>query len=383
MSEQSQFKNPGTLGLVSLFGRVAFAALTRLVSYPFRSVRSQSLHKDVLNGALRAMLDRITIAQVRYLNPPTTNGYLDFCKAKNWTPNTLEVKEKDLTAVAHWVGDPDAKYVMLYCHGGGYATPASGGHFRYLDRLVEDMNKDAASPSLAVLILAYALLPDGKYPTQLREAAAVLSHLVNVQGRSPSTIILAGDSAGANIVMSLLSHLLHPHPAIQSIQLQQPLCGAFLISPWVSFRTDYPSMKKNQYLDLLSQSMLRRWAAMFLGKANPSNPELDPSSVSGDAYTEPSSNPSSWWIGLPGLLSSAFVWTGGDEVFLDSIRELENSMKKGWADSGARSDALVFMETAHEPHIGPITDIMIKSKEFKTEQQEAINAWIKSRIFEH
>lgn len=50
-------------------------------------------------------------------------------------------------------------------------------------------------------------------------------------------IVIAGDSAGGNLTLGLISHLLHPHPDVPKVELSGPLATTILISPWVKFTT--------------------------------------------------------------------------------------------------------------------------------------------------
>lgn len=325
------------------------------------------------------MLEGITITQSRYLNASTTAGYIAHCRRRKIEPKKLDVEGEDGKIAAHWLGDPDAETVVLYLHGGGFTQPANAGNFQYMDRLAQDINNARACKSVAVLILAYTLAPEATHPTQLREAATVLSHLLTKTGRAPSDIFVSGDSAGGNLALALLSHLLHPHAGVRPLQLEQPLGGTLLYSPWVGFRTDYPSYQ-NETLDMLSPLSLRRWSAMFLNKANPVNPEADPGTISGDAWTEACLNPASWWSGLHRVVDDIFVSYGSYEVFADPIRDLEKALRKGWADGGGDVSRVTFLEAAKAAHIAPIVDIMAPGRYVKSDTQIAIEEWYKARL---
>ncbi|KAH8721585.1 hypothetical protein GQ44DRAFT_829147 [Phaeosphaeriaceae sp. PMI808] len=60
-------------------------------------------------------------------------------------------------------------------------------------------------------------------PAQLQKVAAVLAYLAKQS--EASRIFLAGDSAGGNLVLALLSHILHPHPDVPVVELKQPLAS--------------------------------------------------------------------------------------------------------------------------------------------------------------
>jgi acetyl esterase/lipase len=334
------------------------------------------------------MLNHMTISQSRYLNPSTGARYTSFCKTKAITPETIRVETSEGTTVAaHWLGRSDAERVILYLHGGGYTQAANEGNFVYAARLHKDLNSTKQHGSVAVLLVEYTLVPEATYPTQLKEAAAVLAHLIadhagsgaGAGARRPSDIFVSGDSAGGNLAMSLLSHLLHPHPHVPAVHLQEPLGGALLYSPWVSFSTDYPSFD-NLLLDVLPPLVLRKWSAMFLNKANPSNPEADPGPIAGDAYTEAAKNPASWWEGMHSVCSHVLVAYGSSEVLVDAIEELEAPLKKGWAEGGGDASAVVFLKGAKEAHIAPIVDIMAPGADVKSSTQTAVEAWYKARL---
>jgi acetyl esterase/lipase len=358
---------------------IGLTVIFQAFTYPFRSMRCSSLYNDVLNAAVRCLLEHSTITQSRFINPSTSVRYLGFCKAQCIIPNTIYIDVTDDDKVgAHWLGDADAQHVMLYFHGGGYTQPATHGCFKYLSRLVEDLNSKEES-SFAVLVLAYSLAPEKTYPTQLREAAAALTYLVNVTGRSAADMFVSGDSAGGGLALSLLSHLLHPHPEVATVWLQAPLGGALLYSPWAGFSTNYASYD-NAKLDMVPPLAIRKWSAMFLNKANSIDPETDPGPVSGDAYTEPCKNPSSWWKGLHQVVRDIFVAYGSYEVLAGPIEELEKSLTTGWAQGGGNLDQIVFVEGPKEAHIAPIVDIMAPGGHIKSSTQNAVEEWYKARL---
>jgi acetyl esterase/lipase len=358
----------------------AIAAFARLLTFPFRTVRSTALFNDVLYAAIRCALNRITIAQCRYLNPSTTECYLSHCKRAHITPESIEVQGENGKIAAHWIGSPDAETVVLYLHGGGYTQSASPGNFEYASRLARDLNGAKGRRSIAVLFLAYTLAPEATHPTQLKEAATVLSHLITKTGRSPSDILISGDSAGGNLAVAVLSHILHPHPDVTPIKLQQPLLGAMLYSPWVGFNTDYPSFD-NETLDMMAPFALRKWSAMFLGKANPVDPETDPAGpVFGDAWTEACMNDPSWWHGLQDVVGDIFVSYGSVEVLADPIRVWKKQLMTGWVEGGGNANRVTFLEGLKEAHVAPILGSMAPGASKKSDTQIAIEEWYKIRL---
>jgi monoterpene epsilon-lactone hydrolase len=79
-----------------------------------------------------------------------------------------------------------------------------------------------------VLSINYRLAPDSKYPSQLFEAFSAWVHLRQV---GYDHIFLGGDSAGANIALTLWRYLHEVTNASHTI------CGLVLHSPWLDFES--------------------------------------------------------------------------------------------------------------------------------------------------
>jgi acetyl esterase/lipase len=81
-------------------------------------------------------------------------------------------------------------------------------------------------------------------------------------------VFIGGDSAGGNLALAVLSHILHPHPKFGDelrIKLSAPLAGAILTSPWVKFPTDDASATRNEGSDFVCKAAAERWATAFNG----------------------------------------------------------------------------------------------------------------------
>ena len=154
-----------------------------------------------------------------------------------------------------------------------------------------------------------ALAPDSPLPTQLRQANAALSHLLN-KGISPPNIVIGGDSAGGNLVFQLMSHILHPLPSIPPPPaLSQAFAGAMLISPWCEYSSDGPSFVRNGRKDVLTARSYAHFTAIAKAELTP---ELE-------YYCQPLSAPASWWKRLDGVYSRVLVTAGEHECLLDQI----------------------------------------------------------------
>ncbi|KAK0462119.1 Alpha/Beta hydrolase protein [Armillaria novae-zelandiae] len=131
-----------------------------------------------------------------------------------------------------WVGPKRLDKVVLYCHGGRYMLGIGENALswlRYIQLELEKHNID-----LGIAVVAYNLLLSAIFPSQLREATDGFNHLIKA-GVPPENIIISGDSAGGNLALQLLSHILYPLPSVQTAQAspETRLCSLPLISPFV------------------------------------------------------------------------------------------------------------------------------------------------------
>ena len=103
---------------------------------------------------------------------------------------------------AEWISVNRAhmkKYVILYCHGGGYSTGSS----LYARTLT---TKLAMSTSMDVLCFDYRLAPEHPYPAALEDAMKAWDYLM-LLGYGARDVMLAGDSAGGNLALALVHKL--------------------------------------------------------------------------------------------------------------------------------------------------------------------------------
>ncbi len=108
------------------------------------------------------------------------------------------------------------RYVILYAHGGGY-TCGGLGYARIIAA------KLAQATGFSVVSFEYRLAPEHKYPAALEDGISVWEHLID-NGYDSNHIILAGDSAGGNLVLCLTQSLL--------LDGRKPPRLLLLFSPW-------------------------------------------------------------------------------------------------------------------------------------------------------
>ncbi|KAM3443721.1 hypothetical protein NHJ13734_001723 [Beauveria thailandica] len=130
-------------------------------------------------------------------------------------------------------GDPGQR-IILYFHGGGY-------YFGSVDEHRYQMQRHARKLKARVLAPRYRLAPQFPFPCGLQDCLAAYLHLLS--SRDPSTIILAGDSAGGGMAMAVLLILRN-----QNLPLP---AGAILISPWVDLTHSFKSLAGDAPMDYL------------------------------------------------------------------------------------------------------------------------------------
>lgn len=125
--------------------------------------------------------------------------------------------------------------IMLYVHGGAYFFGSVDEH-RY------QMQRHARKLKARVLAPKYRLAPQYPFPCGLQDCLAAYLYLLD-QKHDPSTIVLAGDSAGGGMVLSMLVVLRDQGIALPA--------GAILISPWVDLTHSFPSLAGDDKLDYI------------------------------------------------------------------------------------------------------------------------------------
>ncbi|CAG8971446.1 hypothetical protein HYALB_00002029 [Hymenoscyphus albidus] len=130
-----------------------------------------------------------------------------------------------------------SKRIVLYVHGGAYFFGSVDEHRFIMQRIGRKLQA-----RVLARVARYRLAPQFPFPCGLHDCLAVYLFLLS-DGQDPSTIILAGDSAGGGMVLSMLVILRDrgiPLPA-----------GAVLISPWVDLTHSFPSLSGDAQQDYI------------------------------------------------------------------------------------------------------------------------------------
>ena len=187
------------------------------------------------------------------------------------------------------------KYIILYCHGGGYSTGSS----LYARTLT---GKLAASTSMDVLSFDYRLAPEHPYPAATEDAMQVWNYLM-LLGYGARDIILAGDSAGGNLALSLTLKLKEEGRLLSR--------GLVLMSPWTDLTSSGKSYISKAEIDpVLNGTYLEKMIRNYAEGQELTNPLISP--LFGD------------YVGFP----PTYIQVGNNEILLDDSVMLYKKLLK-------------------------------------------------------
>ncbi|KAJ3495640.1 hypothetical protein NLG97_g3249 [Lecanicillium saksenae] len=274
------------------------------------------------------VLDTLQPQQIQHLSKPTRATYQSWVQQKQAElARSAKIDQAghcsvDITQLSDdgsallWLGDRrTAKRFVLFLHGGGYIAPLSPGHLEWCSEVfVASGSREGVST--AVAILEYTLCPSSAFPVQLTQAVSGLSRIMSA-GVLPRNIILGGDSAGGNLTMQLLHHLINPNPLVPAVVLTGPLQGAFLVSPWLSMKTDDTSFRQNHGIDMLSTKIVQTSIHAILGETTQSP---NRATVEEREWAFPvDKDDVSFLSHLPQIIGRLYVSAGQCEVLRDQI----------------------------------------------------------------
>jgi len=243
----------------------------------------------------------------------------------------LKVQAAEIGGVpGDWLTMPEAEpaRVVLYIHGGAFIMGSVRGYRALTARL-------AKATRARTFVVEYRLAPEHPFPAAIEDATAAYAGLLK-QGIAPTSMVIAGDSAGGNLTMATLLSLRDsgvPLPA-----------GGVCISPWVDLECIGGTMTTNADVDpLCTQESMLLEAGLYLGGHNARGPLASP--IHADLK------------GLPPLL----IQVGSEETLLDDSNRLAARAKK----AGVPVTYEIFEGMPHVWHV---------FAEYLPEAQEAIEA---------
>lgn len=187
--------------------------------------------------------------------------------------------------------------ILLYLHGGGFVFGLTPPHLEMVAYFAQKF-------SLRALMVDYRVAPDHPFPAPLDDCVTAYRWLLK-QGISAQNIVVAGDSAGGNLTLTLMMKLRDsgdPLPA-----------AAACLSP-VANLSDRESLLKNFNDPLLHPKAAAIYNKSYVAHNDARNSLISP--VFGD------------WRGLPPLL----VHAGEDEILREDAVRIEELAKSAGVD---------------------------------------------------
>lgn len=162
----------------------------------------------------------------------------------------------------HWISVRRryVDWVILYLHGGAYATGSPLTHLALMARI-------AKLTGLQVVAPEYRLAPEHPAPAAFEDVLAAHAVLI-AKGCAVDRIILAGDSAGGGLALAVLAELcacgLRP-------------AGLFAFSPWTDLALGGDSLVRNAASEVFLPAARLLFAVdLVRGAVSASDPRLSP-----------------------------------------------------------------------------------------------------------
>ncbi|MCR5784913.1 MAG: alpha/beta hydrolase [Eubacterium sp.] len=189
--------------------------------------------------------------------------------------------------------------IILYCHGGGYTC----GSLKYAGILGQRLSYYCG---LKTMFFEYRLAPEHPYPAAIQDAVRAWDYLM-LKGYGAKDIIVAGDSAGGNMALSLCLFLREQERMLPG--------GLVLMSPWTDMTAESESYKTYEEVDpILTGNYVRSVREAYCGK------ETD--------YRDVHFSPLfADFKGFP----PTYIQVGQSEILLDDSLKLCEKMREGGA----------------------------------------------------
>ena len=259
----------------------------KLARKPAEEVRNQNMMG--LIRKVHGMIDNTDIEKHR-LSQDHVGALLG--NSRDMLIRSVKIQDMD----GEWVSVNRAhmkKYVILYCHGGGYSTGSS----LYARTLT---TKLSASTSMDVLCFDYRLAPEHPYPAATEDAMKAWDYLM-LLGYGARDVIIAGDSAGGNLALSLVLKLKEEERILPR--------GVLLMSPWTDLTSSGKTHQTRAELDpVLDAEYLERMIHNYVDGQDLEDPFISP--LFGD------------FTGFP----PTYIQAGNNEILLGDATMLHKKM---------------------------------------------------------
>jgi len=236
-------------------------------------------------------------------------------------PSTIQISPAHLGGVPgeRIEGPSPGDAVLLYLHGGGYFACSAETH--------RPITVYFALHGFHVFAPDYRLAPENRFPAAVEDAVAFYRALLSA-GYAPQKIVIAGESAGGGLALSLML-------ALRDAGVPLPAAAA-LFSPWTDLAATGDSIRTNtNRCAMFDGAGVAFSARYYLGDTDPRDPLASP------LYAD--------LAGLPPLL----IHVGADEVLRDDSTRLAERARA----AGVRVDLKIWPVVPHAwqlvPHLVP------------------------------
>ncbi|RKO84133.1 Alpha/Beta hydrolase protein [Blyttiomyces helicus] len=190
--------------------------------------------------------------------------------------------------------------VVLYLHGGGWCIGNEAFSLDFLKNLSAVLDTEGVDGATHFVVAAYPLAPENPFPASPHAVLEIYKAWWKI---ASSQIIIAGDSAGANLSIALLNQI-----ASQPALGLSPPRAVIAISPAVDIsltKLDPPDA------DIVTQEVIRTFHAGYAGaSADAADADARIEALAADPLASPVRAAST-----KGWVSDALVLVGGAEVF--------------------------------------------------------------------
>lgn len=227
---------------------------------------------------------------------------------------------------------PDTQKVVLWLHGGAFTVGGVGTHGAWAATV-------AAASGARAFLADYRLAPEYPFPAALEDAEAVYCGLL-AEGYQPSSIAIAGDSAGGALAFALLAR-------IRGAKLPDP-AAMVAVSPWFDLSLSGASVRTNKRSEaMVPESWLRRTAQLYADGQQLDNPAVSPLFVK--------------WDRPP---PATLLLTGQDELLRDDTERMALNLS-------AAGSQIEVLRQAGAGHIWPVRMHLTPEASYANDQMAA------------
>lgn len=212
----------------------------------------------------------------------------------------------------------------------------------------------------SILSVEYSLSPEHQWPKATHEALDAYRYLIHHVGISPSKVVLAGDSAGGNLVATTLFALndLKEQRSSQHHKETPPLplpTAAVLLSPWVDLTTSLPPTSMYP-IDSVSTGLLNMYTSLYIPVAqDPKHPMVSP------LYAKMTTE-----------LCPLFIAYGEHELIKHSIELFIDKLEKN-------SNQVTVLKGSKATHIWCVSDLVSPSQNMFEQDLNVLVKWLANR----